>query len=209
MPSRSKLNSMSSLWMAVFLSLALNDGAAANPITPPDSQDFEFRLAGFTLGGEMHGTFSGQDLDGNGVLSSLEGELSGFSLHFSGNSAVPAFHIGLEGLDGLVYVLDGGPLGDDDDPLNDRGEGIRARIGDVVFVIGPGPDETALRCAAGEVACFFVGEQRLDGSVELMQVSPRPAPLSVPVGGLVWSVLLTLWLILGWRAMARPAHRGN
>jgi hypothetical protein len=74
--------------------------------------DFSFSQAGFSEGAGVTGTFTGSDLDLDGQLSSFEGEILAFSMTFSGNSIVPTFSLGLVDLFGLVYDLDGGPLGD-------------------------------------------------------------------------------------------------
>lgn len=165
-------------------------------VSHAQSERFEFSHGGFSEGAVLTGFFAGADLDGNGRLSSLEGELTDFAMQFSGNSFVPAFSIGLEALDGLVYFLNGGPLGDDDHPT--RGEGIRARIGDLVYVIGPGPDETAAICAANQSSCFFRAGVAIDGSEALMQVQAAlpdlPKPQSVPVAS--WPVWLLLAVLL-------------
>ena len=73
---------------------------------------FNFTQAGFLEGASVTGIFTGDDLDNNGQLSSFAGEVSGFVMSFSGNSSVPSFSLGLSDLFGLVYDLDGGPLGD-------------------------------------------------------------------------------------------------
>jgi len=169
-------------------------------VSHAQSERFAFTQGGFSEGAVLTGFFAGADLDGNGKLSSLEGELTDFAMHFSGNSLVPAFSIGLDGLDGLVYFLNGGPLGDEDHPT--RGEGIRARMGDLTYVIGPGPDETALLCASNQSGCFFQAGVMVDGSEMLMQVQEAALAstraYAVPLAG--WLGWMLMGLLLLWAA---------
>jgi len=136
------------------------------------SLKYDFSQSGFSEGATVSGFFIAEDRDGNGRVSSLEDEVSDFQMSFSGNSLVPAFNMRRDDLQGLVYVLDGGPLGDDDDA--ERGEGIRARSGANLYVIGPGPDEFAgILCGQG-VSCSEVTDGvGTDSSPELVLVSPR------------------------------------
>jgi hypothetical protein len=162
----------------------------ASAATQAQTQRFTFSHSGFSEGAVLTGFFSGEDLDGDGKLSSLEGEVTDFAMHFSGNARVAAFSIGLDELDGLVYFLNGGPLGDEDHPT--RGEGIRARIGDLVYVIGPGPDETAQFCGANEISCFIESGVAIDGSQSLMLVTAQRVadPQAVPLSSWAWWVLM-------------------
>lgn len=187
---------------ALMLVCALG-GLLAADASHAQSERFEFTHGGFSEGAVLTGFFVGADLDGDGRLSSLEGELTDFAMQFSGNSLIPAFSIGLDALDGLVYFLNGGPLGDDDHPT--RGEGIRARIGDLTYVIGPGPDETAVICAANQSSCFFRAGVAVDGSEALMQVQAvppdLPAPQAVPIAS--WPA----WLLLALLLLGLAGHR--
>ena len=113
-------------------------------ITPVTLIDFTFVQDGFTDGASVTGTFSGTDNDDNGQLSSFVGEVTAFSMTFSGNALVPAFSLTLADLFGLVYDLDGGPLGDG---LNLDIEGIGAEGGPALYSAGPGP---FAECGIGE-----------------------------------------------------------
>jgi hypothetical protein len=175
----------------------------ASAASQAQTQRFAFSHGGFSEGAVLTGFFSGEDLDGDGKLSSLEGEVTDFAMHFSGNSRVAAFSIGFDELDGLVYFLNGGPLGDEDDPT--RGEGIRARIGDLIYVIGPGPDETALFCGATELSCFISSGVAVDGSESLMQVTAQAAasPHAVPWSSWTWGWLMAVIMLVTWRGRRR------
>lgn len=99
--------------------------------------NYSFTQGDWYGGGLVTGFFSGQDLDGNLQLDWEAGEISGFSFDFSGNGYVQAFTLGFADLLGLVYDLDGGPLGDG--YLGDYAEGIAAGGFSALYVAGPGP----------------------------------------------------------------------
>lgn len=164
---------------------------------------FDFFQPGFSEGAVVSGFFVAEDLDGDGRISTLGEvtEVSDFQLSFSGNSRVPAFSLGPDDLEGLVYVLDGGPLGDDSDPVDEFREGIRARAGNLLYVIGPGPDQFAgIVCGEG-VDCSSVSSgESVDFSAELMRVTERRPALPVPIPAWSWLVLALLLGTLGWRA---------
>jgi hypothetical protein len=146
--------------------------ANADPIT------FSFHQGGFDEGAVVTGSFVGQDLNNNEQLSSFDGEIFDFMMSFSGNSFVSAFSLGFGSLldFGLVYDLDGGPLGDG---IGLGVEGILA-IGDLFgYVAGPGPADI---CGIGFL-CAAVGDFKDDGisfSDELVWVS---GPATVPEPG--------------------------
>lgn len=138
-----------------------------------DSVTFSFSQAGFGEGAFVSGTFTGQDIDGNGQLSSSDGEIIGFDMAFSGNSLVSAFTLDVSDLNGLVYDLDGGPLGDG---LDLAIEGIAAGNGAYDYVAGPGP---FAQCGIG-IPCALIQGERLIFSSELIQVT------AVPLTSAIW-----------------------
>ena len=81
-------------------------------VTDLGGSNYSFSQSGWTGGALVTGSFSGLDLDGDDQLNSFHGEISAFSMHFSGNGYAGAFSLGLADLHGLIYDLDGGPLGD-------------------------------------------------------------------------------------------------
>lgn len=97
---------------------------------------FDFYQDGFDDRASVTGMFVGDDLDGNGQLSSFNKEVYDFEMSFSGNSLVPAFTLGYSDLVDLVYDLDGGPLGDG---TNGDSEGIGAKSESFEYKAGPGP----------------------------------------------------------------------
>jgi len=118
-------------------------------VTDQGGGNFTFVQAGFSDGAEVTGSFSGIDLDGNGQLSTFEGELTAFDMSFSGNSLVDSFSLGLDDLFGLVFDLDG----DIGDGLDLDIEGIGAAAGSFAYAMGPGP---FFECDGG--ACGVVSQ---------------------------------------------------
>jgi len=76
---------------------------------------FDFSEGGFSDGATVTGFFTGEDLDSDGQLSSFDGEITDFAMHFSGNSLVAAFSLSFSDLFGLVSDLDGADLGNGSD----------------------------------------------------------------------------------------------
>ena len=149
------------------------------------SQSFNFRQSGFAEGATVSGTFTGEDLDGNGQLSSFDGEITDFQMSFSGNSVVAAFSLGFAELFGLVYDLDGGPLGDGQTLAV---EGVGAAGMTFSYQAGPGP---VAECGVG-VDCALVSDgTNTDASQELILVVGQAQSVPIPA----WSYLLMIMLI--------------
>lgn len=80
---------------------------------PASALSFTFIQTGYSEGAQVTGSFEGVDSDENGQLSSFEGEVTAFSVSFSGNSLVPAFSLGIEDEPfNFVYDIGSGFLGD-------------------------------------------------------------------------------------------------
>ena len=160
---------------------ALALGLASPALAAP--QAFNFVQAGFDEGAVVTGMFTGEDLDGNSQISQFAGEVTDFMMEFSGNSLVPAFSLSFAELTGLVYDLDGGPLGDG--ILLDI-EGVRAQGPAFFYAAGPGP---VAECGIG-IDCGVVQGPDLAASwsQQLVGVSlktPEPAALGLLGLGLV------------------------
>jgi hypothetical protein len=127
-------------------------------VTDLGGGDFSFIHGGFTDGAFVSGSFSGSDVDGDGQLSSFDGELTAFTMSFSGNALVGAFTLDFGDLFGLVYDFDG-----------DIGDGVILDIEGIgvgsfpLYIAGPGP----LAACDGVADCGLV-----DG--------PGPAPVPEP-----------------------------
>lgn len=77
-------------------------GALAIPMQA-QATTYVFTQAGYSAGATATGGFTGDDLNDDGIINSLEGEVSSFSLSFSGNSIVGAFSLDATSLIGLYY----------------------------------------------------------------------------------------------------------
>lgn len=137
---------------------------------------FDFSQQGFDEGAIVKGMFAGDDLDGNGQLSSLAGEVTDFSMRFSGNSLVSSFSLGFADLFGLVYDLDGGELGDG---LTLDREGIIASAGIYSYISGLG------------------GELKEDLNATVSSELVIVTPTNVPVPAAVWLFLSGFSGLLG------------
>jgi len=100
---KSKIGSL--LCAATFGVMALSSSSAF-------AASFRFTQGGYSDGGVITGAFDATDLNNNGAISSFDGEVTGFSLSFSGNAIVGSFNHSLSDLRGLVYDLGSGFIGD-------------------------------------------------------------------------------------------------
>jgi hypothetical protein len=169
---------------------ALATLALAAAITgPAAAADYSFTLSGFSGGGTLSGSFSGNDDDGNGVISSIDPgtEVTAFSMSFSGDSAVGDFNAGLTELLSLVYKPAGGlVIGDD---LLPYGEGLWVEQGSKNLIAGLG--------AYGELGALVADLAKDASSMAPLPVAVVPEPAS-------WA----LWLLgaagLAGARVARP-----
>jgi hypothetical protein len=76
-----------------------------------NAADYVFSGTAFDGGGNLSGTFSGADLNGNGLISTLDpgGEVRAFSLAFGGDALIPGFGAGLTELVALAWQPGAGP----------------------------------------------------------------------------------------------------
>ena len=102
--------------------------------TDLNAASFTLVQGGYTDNAEVTVTFTGTDNDNNGQLESFAGEITDFAFSFSGNSVVSSFTLISDDLWGLVFDLDGTPLGDS---ISGAVEGVGAGEGN--YVTGPGP----------------------------------------------------------------------
>jgi hypothetical protein len=130
---------------------------------------YSFSVGGWGGGGTVTGTFAGTDGDADGQLSSFDGEVTGFSMAYSGGSVVGSFGLSFADLFGLVYDLDGGDLGDS---FNLDVEGIGAAGVGGAFSIGPGPVGL---CGTGQTCGIIEGPEA--GAV------PEPASWALMIAG--------------------------
>ncbi len=142
---------------------------------------FDFSQDGYADGAVVTGMFFGEDLDSNGQLSFFTGEITGFMMSFSGNSLVDAFSLAFADLFGLVYDLNGGPLGDG--VILDI-EGIGSDNGIASYVAGPGPVDL---CGVVGAPCAFVSDgigEDESGAFVLVTSKQVPEPAALLLLGL-------------------------
>jgi len=157
------------------------------------AETFSFSQSGFSEGAIVTMSFTGTDDDSDGQIASFTGEVTDFTMSFSGNSIVPAFSLSFPELFGLVYDLDGGPLGDG----QILGiEGVGATGAQFEYVAGPGPVGL---CGIGQI-CAIVSDpanEAEDTSTELLILNSQGFGSATPIPTLSeWSTILLSLLFL-------------
>jgi hypothetical protein len=166
---------------------------------------YNFVQVGYRDGATITGSFTGADEDGNGILvhfpRDVPGgfpievtELSAMSIHFSGNSASPAFDLDLDDLFGFVYEIDSAGLGDDPayDPtiMGDLTEGIGAIGPEHFYTSGLGPNRFLGGYIGGAIDLDQANDpadNAVDSSSQLVQVTrvPEPAAATLLLGAAI------------------------
>jgi hypothetical protein len=155
--------------LALAGSMAFAGSLSAAPII------YSFSQGGYVEGATITGTFTGDDLDKDGQLSSFDGEISAFSLSFSGNSIAAAFSHGLADLSGLVYDIGSGFIGDG---LGGAVEGMASNwfgIAGFDYASGPGP----VGGAGGRVLNIATGGVTATREMIRVTVVPEPGSLAL------------------------------
>lgn len=191
-----------------FLALALAIGACCNHAAHGAS--YTFQQMGYQDSGVLHGAFTGDDLDGDGVLSSFADEVSAFTLTFNGNGIVPGFSHGDSDLYGLVFRLGDQVLGNDGFAGAVDAEGMASNwmadelapdlpsMSGFAFASGVGP----LGEVRSEITDWNTGARLI--SYEPITVSTVPEP-----NGVILASLGMLGLILVRRRKARGIGMGR
>lgn len=136
-------------------------GVLGLTVQPASAASFVFYENGFSEGATISGFFTGQDTDGNGQISSFEGEVTGFGVSFSGSSLVDPFSLGLRDLYGIVYDLDG-TIGDG---TTLDIEGVLAADANHAFGVGAA---LGASCNGTDPCGAVVGSPSLDFSTSLV-----------------------------------------
>ena len=155
-----------------------------------------FSQGGFAGGGQVTGFFTGEDLDEDGQISSFTGEVTDFSLAFSGNASVAAFTLDFEDLFGFVYDLG--------DPLLGNGrtgdiEGILAENGDFSYQAGPEALLLSGACLNGATCGQVSQAGRSASTTALVFVGETPA---IPEPA-TWASMILGFAIAGTAARGR------
>lgn len=136
---------------------------------------FAFTQTGFSGGGTVTGTFSGSDLDNDGFLNSFLGEITAYSMSFSGDSIIADFSHGLSDLYGLIYELGSGFIGDG---TGGGTEGIASNWGGISgydYASGLGPTGGL----GGRVIDTATGATSATQNLVAVQAVPEPASLAL------------------------------
>ncbi|CAO5023651.1 PEP-CTERM sorting domain-containing protein [Microcystis aeruginosa] len=143
-------------------------------VLPASAASFNFFQGGYSEGATVTGMFTGEDLDNDGLIHSLDGEVTDYMMSFSGNSLVPAFSHGLPDFFGLVYVL-GSDIGNFFDS-----DGIASSNGTTFYGASGGtelyPVDPSLQFPGGKVGTFA---DALDTTTEFVTVNTVPEPSTV------------------------------
>ncbi len=149
---------------------------AAAPVSA-SATPHHFDVGGWDTGGLLQGTFTGDDLNGDGFISSFDGEVSSFAASFAGSSSVAAFSFSTGDLKGLVYRADGGPLGNDLLPLS---EGVHASSGSFELLSGVG----VAGLPGSLVFDLVANTSAVTNSLMAVSAVPEPQGVVLMLGGL-------------------------
>lgn len=142
---------------------------------------FTFSQDGYTGGGLISGTFDGNDTNGNGQLSSFDGEITDFTLFFLGDSLIADFSHSFSQLVGLVYDIGSGFIGDG---LTLSTEGMASNWGGSIgfdYASGPGPTGGP----GGRVIDIATGAVSLTQNMIFVAPVPEPSTMLLLGFGLV------------------------
>jgi hypothetical protein len=190
--------SMTNRPVFLLLALAAGLGLGAPHADAVTNLTFDFRQEGYAGGAAVTGSFTGADLDGNGILVHFptggpggpafpiaNSELTSLEMHYSGNSLSPAFDLALADLYGFVYQLNTPALGDDPafDPTVNRNliEGIGLIGAGHFYTSGLGPNGMVGGYVGGPIDLSdqnALADHALDATNQPLQVAPVPEPAS-------------------------------
>lgn len=107
----------------------------------PAQSTYYFWQGGWAGGGVLNGTFTGADINEDGQLVSFAGgEISDFSVSFSGHSTLPDFTIATTGLWGFVFDISGGIFLGDGQTGAIEGIGANDTVLGLAYTTGYGPN---------------------------------------------------------------------
>ena len=176
------------------LAICAGLGAGASPASALTNLSYTYFQDGYSEGATVTGAFSGNDLDGNGLLINFPSgpppvefqELTSWTMHFSGNALSPAFDLTLDDLYGFVYEIGSAGIGDDPafEPTLNRNliEGIGAFSADHFYSSGLGPNQMIGGFVGAEIDFSDLNNlaaHALDTSENLALVTLVPEPASI------------------------------
>ena len=145
-----------------------------------EATSYIFSQSGYSGGGAITGSFDAVDFDGNGQISSFRGEVTAFTLSFSGDSLVENFSHYLPDLSGLVYDIGSGFIGDgttgDIEGMASNWNGTTG----FAFASGIGPTGGV----GGRVINIATGATSLSGEmISVSEHAPVPEPATMLLMG--------------------------
>lgn len=163
--------------------------------TPAGAQllDLQLSQGGFAGGGLITGSFTGEDQNQDGQLSSFDGEIASFTLNFSGGGGVPAFAFALPQLVGFVWDIGTPLLGDGTGGA--LAEGLVAEDGMFGYATGAEAVGVAVACDGTQI-CATISQNGaiLLRTTERLQVLPAGGPAPIPEPSLWASMIVGLAL---------------
>lgn len=163
---------------SLLVAAALSLGALSAQAT-----SYTFSQTGFTGGGSISGSFTGVDLNNDGILGSSISEISAFSLSFTGDSQVASFSLGLNDLSGLVfYIQKGNFIGEDG--AASTGEGIGAYNTNFSYFSGIGQDLNFTGGNGGQIGDGEFNVFTTTNSLISVTAVPEPASFAMLLAGL-------------------------
>lgn len=163
-----------SLLVATALSLGSLSAQAAS---------YTFSQTGFSGGGSISGSFTGDDLNNDGVLGSSISEISAFSLNFSGDSQIVNFSLGRNDLSGLVFYLNSGNFIGEDGAAG-VGEGIGAYNTNFSYFSGIGQELNSTGGNGGQAGDGLFAALTTTSSLISVTAVPEPASFAMLLAGL-------------------------
>lgn len=136
---------------------------------------YTFTQGGYNSGASVQGQFSGEDVNLDGQLSSLDGEITGFTMSFFPGFFPPgdllgSHFLGLTNINGVVYEIGGAFLGDE------GGEGISAFALGGLFQYASGVGFN-FGSPGGSAQNFLTGAQ--DSTFQSIAVTAIPEPSTI------------------------------
>ena len=141
--------------------------------SPAKAEIYQFTQSGYSGGGLITGTFTGVDGDSDGQIVSYEGEVSGFTLSFTGDKLVPNFTHSFQDLTALVYNIGTGQIGGNQPATGMYEQGIGSNWQGTTgfdYATGYGP----LQLTGGRVIDIATGYS--SSTLEPVYVSSVPEP---------------------------------
>ncbi|MBD5780033.1 VPDSG-CTERM sorting domain-containing protein [Pelagicoccus sp. NFK12] len=156
------------LYFVAILTLAATSSQAV-------SISYDFTQGGYEEGAVVTGSFTAEDINTDGQIDGFSGEVSDFSMSFSGNSLVAAFDLLFVDLFSLVYDMDG-TIGDG------ATEGMAATNFFFSFDVGASPFAPPYPLIGG-IGDFFTPGASVSSELVIVTAATNSGAADVPDSG--------------------------